>query len=154
MRFSLLPFLLGNINFRKNISILYSKKPNLGTEFERPFYFPPELTSKLKLSLTPEFSIKEDKNINTTFHSPTGATTPKFFNTTANPPNVLKKDVNITVLQEIKPKKELKVSTKYIRDDPFEKQMEGVIVAGLQYYIIYLFILTCSKIFLHNHEYL
>ena len=129
MRFSLLPFLLGNINFRKNISILYSKKPNLGTEFERPFYFPPELASKLNLSLTPEFSIKKDKN-------------------------VLKKDVNITVLQETKPKKELKVSTKYIRDEPFEKQTEGVIVAGLQYYIIYLFILTCSKIFLHNHEYL
>ena len=126
MRFSLLPFLLGNINFRKNISILYSKKPNLGTEFERPFYFPPELASKLNLSLTPEFSIKKDKN-------------------------VLKKDVNITVLQETKPKKELKVSTKYIRDEPFEKQMEGVIVAGLQYYIVYLFILTCSKIFLHNH---
>ena len=126
MRFSLLPFLLGNINFRKNISILYSKKPNLGTEFERPFYFPPELASKLNLSLTPEFSIKKDKN-------------------------VLKKDVNITVLQETKPKKELKVSTKYIRDEPFEKQMEGVIVAGLQYYIVYLFILTCSKMFLHNH---
>ena len=125
MRFSLLPFLLGNINFRKNISILYSKKPNLGTEFERPFYFPPELASKLNLSLTPEFSIKKDKN-------------------------VLKKDVNITVLQETKPKKELKISTKYIRNEPFEKQMEGVIVAGLQYYIVYLFILMCSKMFLHN----
>ena len=134
MRFSLLPFLLGNINFRKNISILYSKKPNLGTEFERPFYFPPELSGKLNLSLTPDFSIKEDKNVNTT----------------ENPKNVLKKDVNITVLQETKPKKKLKVSTKYIRNDPFEKQMEGVIVAGLQYYIVYLFILICSKLFLHN----
>ena len=121
MRFSLLPFLLGNINFRKNISILYSKKPNLGTEFERPFYFPPELPGKLNLALNPDFSIKEDKN------------------------------VNITVLQETKPKKELKVSTKYIRDEPFEKQMEGVIVAGLQYYIVFLFILICSKLFLHNH---
>ena len=146
MRFSLLPFLLGNINFRKNISILYSKKPNLGTEFERPFYFPPELASKLNFSLNPDFSIKEDKDVNTTFHSPTKTTTPKFFNTTTNP-----QDVNITVLQETKPKKELKVSTKYIRDEPFEKQMEGVIVAGLQYYIVYLFILTCSKMFLHNH---
>ena len=135
MRFSLLPFLLGNINFRKNISILYSKKPNLGTEFERPFYFPPELPGKLNLALNPDFSIKEDKNVNIT----------------ENPKNVLKKDVNITVLQETKPKKELKVSTKYIRDEPFEKQMEGVIVAGLQYYIVFLFILICSKLFLHNH---
>ena len=151
MRFSLLSFLLGNINFRKDISILYSKKPNLGTEFERPFYFPPELARKLNFSLNPDFSIKEDKDINTTFHSPTGATTPKFFNTTANLQNVLKKDVNITVLQEIKPKKELKVSTKYIRAESFEKQTEDVLVAGLQYYIVYLFILMCSKMFLHNH---
>ena len=149
MRFSLLSFLLGNINFRRDISLLYSKKPNLGTEFERPFYFPPELPGKLNLALNPDFSIKEDKDVNTTFHSPTktttpkffNTTTPKFFNTTTNP-----QDVNITVLQETKPKKELKVSTKYIRDGPFEKQMEGS-----QYYIVYLFILTCSKIFLHNH---
>ena len=134
MRITLLPILLGKINFRKEPFTLYSEKlhlgtdfirsfeipsekQHLGTDFIRPFKLSSEFIAKYNLSLNPDLSIKIDNSVNIT----------------VSPENNKK-------IKSI-PKKYLKVSTNYIDRSSPAKQIEDLLWTATLYYFLYLVIM-------------